>query len=262
MAARITIKKVNDELSRLGVPGPAVEGERVFLLLDRRCNRLDRPHSAGAEDHRAHAGAVDRGVRPVEEGEPGDHAPGRNQGTEQGTVKLVHAGRLSTAKLRRRPQSGERVAPQAPRPMVPGRGCASARVTTTGSQPCYSYSVAPLCVLAVRVACAEGAIPFATAFLLARFRGALARALCPASFAGTAFAARFGAAGAVAACLAFLIAAHLFFCAATIWARPATLKMRFFVARATATVEGADAATCRRWRRSAIRDSICFSISW
>jgi hypothetical protein len=79
----------------------------------------------------------------------------------------------------------------------------------------------------------------------------------PARFTGAFFADVFGEAGP----LADFFVAHLALWAATIRARPSGLNFHFFVTRAAGAVEEAVGATWSLWRRSAIRDSICFSFS-
>ena len=97
------------------------------------------------------------------------------------------------------------------------------------------YSVAPVISLGAGVAWTS-----ATAFLVAaRFCVTLAEAVRPARFSGAFFADGFGGAGALAVFLAFLAAAHLALCAATIWARPSGLNFQFFATRAAAAGEEA-----------------------
>ena len=68
MAARVTLKAVNDELARRGHHARLGEGQRVLLLLVGGLSRLDRPYGAGGEAELAHAGSMDWGVSVAEEG--------------------------------------------------------------------------------------------------------------------------------------------------------------------------------------------------
>jgi hypothetical protein len=126
------------------------------------------------------------------------------------------------------------------------------------ARPGRPHYVALACVLGGGVAGTS-----VTAFLIAAcFSAALAGAMRPARFPGTFFADGLDVVGALAAVLAFLAAAHLALCAATIWARPFGLNFHFFTTRAAAAGEEAAGPTWSLWRRSAIRDSICLWICW
>jgi hypothetical protein len=74
----------------------------------------------------------------------------------------------------------------------------------------------------------------------------------PTRLTAFAFAARFGAANLLTASLALFAAAHRFFCAAAIRARPAALSLCLFLADAAA---GVGAVAFSLWRRSAIPTS-------
>jgi hypothetical protein len=84
MAARVTIKAVNDELARLGYESRLEKASCYFCFWTGEASGWLDATGAGGQDQRAHARAVGRGVQAAEETQRGDDALA--EGHQEGAV--------------------------------------------------------------------------------------------------------------------------------------------------------------------------------
>jgi hypothetical protein len=90
MAARVTLKAINDELAKRGHNARLERASGYFYFMGGEATEwIDRTVQAASHSRRAHAGSVDRRVRASEESERGDYEGRHGKGQTDAEAGLT-----------------------------------------------------------------------------------------------------------------------------------------------------------------------------